>query len=55
MSKRTVELELATPGLDAQGRAVRLPLAAGGGEGEPVEAAAEPDLAGEHIDRKSVV
>ena len=26
MSKRTIELELATPGLDAQGRVVRTPL-----------------------------
>ena len=27
MSKRTVELELATPGVDAQGNATRVPLA----------------------------
>jgi len=40
MSKRTVELELATPGLDAQGQATRVPLTA---------AAEEPDLAGEHL------
>jgi NADH-quinone oxidoreductase subunit D len=41
MSKRTVELELATPGLDAQGAPTRVPLAAGPGE--------EPDLGGEHL------
>src|SRR6266480_1172405 len=39
MSKRTVELELATPGVDAQGNATRVPLAT-------VE---EPDLPGEHM------
>src|SRR2546426_5298516 len=39
MSKRTVELELATPGVDAQGRATRVPLTAEG----------EPGLAEEHM------
>src|SRR5207245_171456 len=37
MSNRTVELELATPGLDADGNAVRVPLGV------------EPELAGEHM------
>src|SRR5262245_2360886 len=37
MSKRTVELELATPGLDAEGQPIRAPLTA------------EPELAGEHL------
>ncbi|HKC40430.1 MAG TPA: hypothetical protein VKC15_12875, partial [Gemmatimonadales bacterium] len=39
MSKRTVELELATPGVDAEGRAARVPLTASG----------EPNLAEEHM------
>src|SRR5258708_1021830 len=39
MSKRTVELELATPSVDAEGRAARVPLTA----------AAEPDLGAEHM------
>jgi len=38
MSKRTVELELATPGVDAQGQPTRVPLVAD-----------EPDLGGEHL------
>jgi NADH-quinone oxidoreductase subunit D len=41
MSKRTIELELATPGLDAQGRAVRTPLT--------VAPDAEPEFGGEHL------
>ena len=41
MSKRTVELELATPGLDAQGAPTRVPLA--------LAPEAEPDLGGEHL------
>ncbi len=41
MSKRTVELELATPGLDAQGAPTRVPLA--------VAPESEPDLGGEHL------
>src|SRR5260370_32892752 len=39
MSKRTVELELATPGVDAAGRPQRVPLTAD----------AEPDLGAEHM------
>jgi len=39
MSKRTIELELATPGTDAHGAPVRVPLA-------PEQ---EPDLGGEHL------
>ena len=39
MSKRTLELELATPGVDAQGHATRVPLAA----------TAEPGLGEEHM------
>ncbi len=38
MSKRTVELELATPGVDAQGQPARVPLVPD-----------EPDLGGEHL------
>ena len=33
MSKRTVELELATPGLDRRGQPTRVPLTAAPGEG----------------------
>src|SRR5438552_3045945 len=39
MTKRTLELELATPGVDAQGHATRVPLTA----------SEEPDLSGEHL------
>src|SRR5258706_16458881 len=39
MTKRTVELELATPGVDAEGRPARVPLTASG----------EPNLAEEHM------
>src|SRR5205814_8939683 len=42
MSKRTVELELATPGVDASGQPLRVPLGV-----------AEPDGALAHSDRKS--
>src|SRR5918996_5144531 len=45
MSKRTVAFELATPGVDAQGRAVRVPLGAGAEAPMPPE----PDLGGEHM------
>src|SRR2546426_615295 len=38
MSKRTVEMALATPGVDAEGRPTRVPLAT-----------QEPDLGGEHL------
>jgi NADH-quinone oxidoreductase subunit D len=44
MTKRTVELELATTGVDAQGRATRIPLHA-----RAAEEAAEPDLGAEHL------
>src|SRR3989454_4039500 len=43
MSKRTVELELATPGVDAQGRPTRVPVGVAG------EAGAAPGLVGEHM------
>src|SRR5438046_1320578 len=46
MSKRTVELELATPGLDAQGRPARLPLAAAAPEPERLS---ESGASGEHM------
>src|SRR5206468_11818762 len=41
MSKRTVELDLATPGVDAQGHPTRVPLTATSAE--------EPDLRDEHL------
>ena len=44
MSKRTVELQLATPGLDAEGRPVRVPLGTA-----PEGTAVEPDVTGEHM------
>jgi NADH-quinone oxidoreductase subunit D len=40
MSKHTIELDVATPGVDAQGQPLRVPLAA---------AAAEPEMGGEHL------
>jgi NADH-quinone oxidoreductase subunit D len=43
MTKRTVELDVATPGVDARGEAVRVPL------GVPAEADDTPDLGGEHL------
>src|SRR5438309_1511350 len=46
MSKRTVELELATPGLDDRGQPVRVPL---GVADAPDSTLPEPDLAGEHM------
>ncbi len=46
MSKRTVALELATPGLDAQGRPARLPLVAAAREPERL---GEPEASGEHM------
>src|SRR5215467_6613553 len=50
--KRTVEVELSTSGLDAQGRPVRVPLAVDE-SGSPVALEAppslEPDLEGEHM------
>src|SRR3989442_12366049 len=49
MSKRTVELELATPGLDARCQPVRVPLGVAAAPGATDLAPAEPDLAGEHM------
>src|SRR5947207_3669123 len=46
MSKRTVELDLATPGLDARGQPVRVPLGVGDA---PDATPPEPDLTGEHM------
>src|SRR5213079_2308478 len=46
MSKRTVELDLATPGLDARGQPVRVPLGVGDA---PDATPPEPPLAGEHM------
>ena len=52
MAKRTVEVELSTTGLDAQGRPQRVPLITNDG-GSPVAVAAppslEPELEGEHM------
>src|SRR5574342_856974 len=44
MSKRTVELDVATPGVDARGEPVRVPL----GLAEAPQPA-EPDMGGEHL------
>ena len=41
MSKRTIELELATPGMDARGQAVRTPLTVAPDD--------EPEMGGEHL------
>ena len=49
MSKRTVELELATPGLDARGQPVRVPLGVAAAPGATDVAPPEPDLPGEHM------
>ena len=49
---RTIEVELSTSGLDAQGRPVRVPLSATeGGQAVTVEAppGLEPELSGEHM------
>ena len=52
-TKRTVEVELSTNGLDAQGRPQRAPLVTDLGSGTAVALdaplAAEPELAGEHM------
>ena len=49
-TKRTVEVELSTTGLDAQGRPQRIPLAV---DGSPLDVAAppalEPELEGDHM------
>jgi NADH-quinone oxidoreductase subunit D len=49
MSKRTVELELATPGLDARGQPVRVPLGVAAAPGASDVAPPEPGLPGEHM------
>src|SRR5256714_15231987 len=49
MSKRTVELELATPGLDAQGQPVRVPLGVANAPGTTDSGPPAPGLAGEHM------
>src|SRR3954465_13760497 len=52
MSKRTVEVELSTTGLDAQGRPQRVPILTddgGGGLALQAPPALEPDLEGEHM------
>ena len=49
MSKRTVELELATPGHDALGRPARIPLGVAEPVSAPAERAAEPGLGGEQM------
>src|SRR5881628_1559674 len=49
MSKRTVELELATPGLDARGQPVRVPLGVAAAPGASDVAPPEPDVPGEHM------
>src|SRR2546426_6089190 len=49
MSKRTVELELATPGLDARGQPVRVPLGVAAAPGASDVGPPEPDLPGEHM------
>nr|MBA3405137.1 hypothetical protein [Gemmatimonadaceae bacterium] len=52
MANRTVEVELSTSGLDAQGRPQRVPLMSGDG-GAPIDVvpheAMEPELAGDHM------
>src|SRR5450756_1566935 len=52
MPRRTIEVELSTSGLDAQGRPQRIPLVTNdGGTAVDVEAppGMEPDLEGEHM------
>src|SRR6202048_4718650 len=52
MSRRTIEVELSTSGLDAQGRPQRVPLVTNdGGTAVAVEppTSVEPDLEGEHM------
>jgi len=50
-TKRTVEVELSTTGLDAQGRPQRVPLVTEGGQAVAVSAppSMEPELEGEHM------
>jgi len=54
MSKRTVEVALATPGLDAQGQPTRVPVGVAGEPPPPPPPPpsaepAEPELGGEHM------
>src|SRR2546426_10836745 len=49
MSKRTVELELATPGLDARGQPVRVAVGVAAAPGASDVGPPEPDLPGEHM------
>jgi len=52
MSRRTVEVELSTTGLDAQGRPQRVPILTddgGGGLALQAPPGIEPDLLGEHM------
>src|SRR5256885_6893832 len=52
MSKRTVEVELSTTGLDAHGRPQRVPILSddgGGGLALQAPPALEPELEGEHM------
>jgi NADH-quinone oxidoreductase subunit D len=50
-TKRTIEVELATTGLDPQGRPQRIPLVMGGDSAVALEAppSLEPELEGEHM------
>jgi len=49
MSKRTVEVALATPGLDARGQPTRVPVGVAGEPPPPLPEPAEPELGGEHM------
>src|SRR2546428_3196805 len=49
MTRRAVELELATPGLDAQGRPVRVPLTVSGTGGGQVAGQLEAEPGSEHM------
>src|SRR5690242_18992784 len=49
MTKRTIELDLATPGVDAQGHPTRVPLGVAERRATPESAAEEPELGGEHM------
>ena len=50
-TKRTIEVELSTTGMDARGRPQRVPLFAGGDSGVALQAPSsmEPELEGEHM------
>jgi NADH-quinone oxidoreductase subunit D len=49
VTKRTVDFELATPGLDAEGRPTRIPLGVAEQPGALNESGSEPPLAGEQM------